>query len=105
IQASYPEAHRRWREDSVVHRPPGGETVAALQERALAATAALLERHAGETLLVVAHGGPIRVLLCGLLELPLHTGRRFGVDNAGITTLLAGERGCVLAGFNHTSHL
>src|SRR6185369_1281741 len=37
IEARYPEAHRRWREDSVTHRPPGGETLAALQERALAA--------------------------------------------------------------------
>src|SRR5436309_3404458 len=64
IRARYPEEYRLWREDAIAHRPPGGETIEALQARVVAAARAILEQHAGETVLVVAHGGPIRTLVC-----------------------------------------
>ena len=37
IRMESPEEYRLWREDSLAHRPPAGERIEALQERALAA--------------------------------------------------------------------
>ena len=105
IRMEYPEEYRLWREDSLAHRPPCGERIEALQERSLAAADEILEAHVGQSVAVVAHGGPIRCLVCGLLELPLALYPRLRVDNGGITRIWVGERGPVLASFNDTCHL
>jgi len=54
---------------------------------------------------VVTHGGPIRTLVCGLLELPLSVYPRLRVDNASTTRLSVGSLGVVLASFNETCYL
>jgi broad specificity phosphatase PhoE len=48
---------------------PGGEGYAAVRERALGALARLRAAHAGQSILVVAHGGPIRAILAAALGL------------------------------------
>lgn len=59
-----------WR-DPEHHAPPGGETLAMFSVRVLAAWQALQQRHAGQRVLVVTHGGVIRRLLCEVRGLPL----------------------------------
>ena len=104
-RASYPEEYRAWREDAIRHRPPGGETLEDLQRRCMEALAERLPAYPGETVLVVAHGGPIRVMVCGLLELPMSVYPRLRVENTAVTRILFTERGAILAGFNETAHL
>jgi broad specificity phosphatase PhoE len=61
VAARFPEAYARWLERA----PLGfddGETYAELAARVLPAVHELAERHPAETLLVVTHGGPSRVL-------------------------------------------
>ncbi|MGB5472341.1 MAG: histidine phosphatase family protein, partial [Gammaproteobacteria bacterium] len=48
---------------------------------------AVLERHAGETVLVVAHAGVIRAILAAVLDMPPVAMYRIHVANAGITRL------------------
>jgi broad specificity phosphatase PhoE len=105
IRERFAEEYRLWREDAITNRPPGGETIEDLQARAVAAARAILTQRPGETVLIVAHGGPVRTLVCGLLELPLAVYPRLRVDNGGITRLAFGARGGVLASFNETGHL
>lgn len=50
---------------------PGGESLRLLAARVLPALAALLARHPGETVCLVAHGGVNRVILFDALGLPL----------------------------------
>jgi broad specificity phosphatase PhoE len=50
---------------------PGGESLAGLRERVLPALEAVLSRHRGETLALVAHGGVNRVILFHALGLDL----------------------------------
>ena len=50
---------------------PGGESAGDLLSRAWPAFTALVARHAGGRIAVVAHGGTNRVLLCRALGLPL----------------------------------
>ncbi|WP_339232853.1 histidine phosphatase family protein [Geobacillus sp. FSL W8-0032] len=59
-------AYRRWLESPEAAAPPGGESYAEFQRRimqALAKTLALAERSGACHVVVVTHGGPIRLLL------------------------------------------
>jgi broad specificity phosphatase PhoE len=47
----------------------------------------VLERHAGECVAMVCHGGVIRMVLSILLELPLHKTSAFEIDYASLTAV------------------
>jgi broad specificity phosphatase PhoE len=65
----YPVLYRDWVDDPARVQPPGGERLGDLCARVREKMAALLSQHAGQTVAVVTHGGPIRVLLCDALQL------------------------------------
>lgn len=58
----------RWDQGVFDEPVEGGESILDVQIRALRAMDALLERHPGQTLLVVTHGRFLRVLIASLLE-------------------------------------
>jgi probable phosphoglycerate mutase len=66
--AAYAEAKGRWMAGQLDFTHEGGESYAAIRRRAVPAFQALAERHPGETIVVVAHGVVIRVVLTSLLE-------------------------------------
>jgi alpha-ribazole phosphatase len=70
IAAERPELYRFWMEEPAGVRFPGGESLADLRERVLPVLAEIRERHAGETAVVVAHGGVVRVALADVLGIP-----------------------------------
>jgi ribonuclease H / adenosylcobalamin/alpha-ribazole phosphatase len=57
-----PDVHRRWLGDEKV-RPPGGESFADVAERVAALRDELIAGHPGQTLLLVSHVTPIKLLL------------------------------------------
>ena len=72
IRASYPDAHSRW-------LPPGGETSAAVADRAAAAMDRIAETLAPGTLaVVVSHGAALRLGAARLLGLPEELWRAVG---------------------------
>jgi broad specificity phosphatase PhoE len=105
IAARFPAEYERWRLDSARHRPPDGESLEELQSRVMTALAELLERHGGETLCVVAHGGSIRAAICGVLQFPIDVWRSLRTDNTGITRIHFSNLGPQLALFNDIGHL
>ncbi len=104
-EARYPEAYRQWREDAVRHRPPGGETLEDLRDRCVQAMSEILPLHPGQTVLVVAHGGPIRATVCGVLGFSLENYPRLRVENTSVARIHFGKGGPVLAGLNDVCHL
>lgn len=58
-----------WR-DPYGFTPPGGEPVAAFERRVLVSIEGLAQRHAGEQLLLITHGGVMRLLLARVQGLP-----------------------------------
>ncbi len=66
-----PERVEAWYRNPGNIAPPGGESPAAASERLVAAWQQLLARHGGEHVLLVVHGGVIRLLLTHLLGAPL----------------------------------
>lgn len=101
----YPEEYQAWRRDSVRHRPPGGETLEDLQRRCLEALREHLPKHGGETVAVVAHGGPVRAMVCGVLGMPLEMYPRIRVENTSVARVIFTARGPILAGLNDVCHL
>lgn len=75
-----PDLYRRWMEEPTAVVFPGGESYADLRARVLAAVRAIRERHAGETVALVAHGGVVRVVVADALG--LEDGAVFRVDQS-----------------------
>jgi alpha-ribazole phosphatase len=70
IASEHPELYRFWMEDPSTVRFPGGEGLSDLRARVLQEVAGIRERHEGQSVALVAHGGVVRVVLAEALELP-----------------------------------
>jgi broad specificity phosphatase PhoE len=84
--------------------PPGGESLASVQNRVLEAVREITERHRGENVALVSHVGPIKCLLCEALGLSMAGGLRLFLDPATITVVDWG-RPPMLRLFNSHAHL
>lgn len=71
ILAATPEALNRFWQDPIAHPPPDGEPLQDCAARVAAGWHDLLARHAGRRVLVIGHGGMIRLVLHHILEMPL----------------------------------
>jgi broad specificity phosphatase PhoE len=65
-----PQLFAAWMSEPTSVQFPGGESFASLRTRVLDAIAAMRERHAGQVVAVVSHGGVIRAVLADALEMP-----------------------------------
>lgn len=70
IRQYHPDEYRQRGENLLGFRPPGGESFADLQERVVPAFRELIKEEQG-TVLLVAHAGVNRTILCHLLGKPL----------------------------------
>jgi alpha-ribazole phosphatase len=77
---------RLWR-DPAGYTPPGGEGLEAFAARVTASWNDTLARHAGKKILLVAHGGVNRVILCHALQIPLQNMFRLDVPFAGLSRI------------------
>jgi probable phosphoglycerate mutase len=90
--------------------PPEGESLAEIGVRVVACAEALALRHAGETIALVSHVGPIKALVCAALELPPAGAMRLWLDPASISIVdwryTRAERAAgLLRAFNAVAHL
>jgi ribonuclease H / adenosylcobalamin/alpha-ribazole phosphatase len=105
IQQRWPVAAARWRRDPE-QAPPGGESFAATALRVNRACDRLLRDHGGQTILVVCHITPIKILLCRALGVPLGTLYRLYLGSACINEIQWHGRGfAAVHRVNDTSHL
>lgn len=85
IYATDPLALARFWRDPVTYPIPGGEAITTFDQRVSTAWNALLERHQGRHVLLVAHGGSIRIVLRRVLDMPLQRIWRFEVPYAALS--------------------
>ncbi len=90
----------RFLADPVTHRPAGAEPLDDFVRRVNAGFSGVLERFAGQSVLVVAHAGVIRAIMAGVLGMPPSAMYRIHVSNAGITRLRTDSQ----RGFSLLSH-
>ena len=66
---------------------PGGESIRGAQARAVDATEALADQHAGETIVCVSHADVIKAVVAHHLAMPLDAFQRIVIAPASITVL------------------
>jgi len=105
IVQKHPDA---W-ETGILYNPPQGETWQQVADRTLAHFTVLCDRHLGEMIGVVTHGGVLRVLLATILGLSLdddNLGSFTLRGNTGLSTIEINEnRKMWVTRLNDTAHL
>jgi broad specificity phosphatase PhoE len=81
------EHYMRYRKAPLEHPTPGGETIAEVQARGVAAVTRMIEANTGRRVLFVSHGDIIRTVLCHFIGLELKYFHRIRVDNATFSAL------------------
>jgi alpha-ribazole phosphatase len=99
------ESLTAWYDDPLHASPPGGEMLRQAARRAEAALEEITARHLDKTVLVVAHGGILRVLLCLALQLPPTTCWRYRFGLASLSEVSICRAGATLHSLNETTHL
>lgn len=72
---------------------PGGESYGDTADRVWPALEAIAARHPGDDVVVVTHGGPLRLVLSEVLDLPLTRRDEFGTENASLFVVARAEDG------------
>ena len=105
LEARWPQEALAWRKRVPDFAPPGGESLLALRERVVATVHRLARRHAGEQILLVAHGGVLDILYRAATRLDLQAPRSWELPNTGINRLLWTPEGLSLVGWGDVGHL
>lgn len=84
VQRDDAENWQRFWDEIGTARPPGGESMQEVADRAVPALEGLIKEHRGEHILIVAHGAVNRVLACHLLNMPLSAAARLSHPYAGL---------------------
>ena len=102
VSEQFGEDFKMWRTNALLNGPTGGENLNAVRHRMLGVYNDVLQRHSGETVLLVGHGAAFNALLCTILQTPLNSLWSYRLYQARITEVVVFERGAVLVGFNKT---
>ncbi|MEH6358083.1 MAG: histidine phosphatase family protein [Pseudomonadales bacterium] len=81
------EAVTNFYKDPATVAPPNGESMQMVQGRLLSAWQQVLDEHSGEHLLLIQHGGTIRILLAELLQMPLASVTRLEIHYASLSRI------------------
>lgn len=105
VQQHDPHLLAAWYQDPLHVAPPGGETLRQVAHRVQAVLADIVMAHEDHTVLLVSHGGPLRVLLCLALGLPPRAYWQFGLAPAAWADLQVYAEGAILERLNMTATL
>ncbi|MDD2442958.1 MAG: alpha-ribazole phosphatase [Desulfotomaculaceae bacterium] len=106
INESFPDVLKQWWEEPFSIKIPGGEALCDMVDRSTAAVKMLVERHHGENIVLVSHGGVIRGIVGSVLGMDLNKYWRLRQDNAclNIVDFPEWEKGIVML-LNDCAHL
>lgn len=105
IEGSESELLAMWYADSVKNRPPGGENLEDLMKRVTGFLEGIIDTYPDGKLLIVAHGGSIRAIICNALGATIHSFGRIRQDNASISIVTYKGSKSHLILSNDTGHL
>jgi broad specificity phosphatase PhoE len=94
---------RRWNEARGSERPPGGESMAEAQGRAVAEVERARAEHPDGRVVLISHGDVIKAVLAGVLGLPLDAHGRFEISPASVSALAMWEGGGKVLSMNETA--
>jgi broad specificity phosphatase PhoE len=90
----WPATLKRWLAGETDYAPPGAESFDDIRARILPVWQQIVSRHAGQTVVVVAHGVVCRVVLLSVLpEWRVTDWHRLKTHNVGVNELVCGDGG------------
>ena len=105
VKERYPAEYARFRDKDLDFDFVSGESLRAFAERALACVAALVERHAGESILVFTHGGVLEIVYRHATGRGLSSARDFEIPNAALNRIEVAGGAWRVAAWAEVSHL
>ena len=105
VSRFYPEVAKTWVSQSLSLEFPDGENFDKFNSRVSKFLSRLDKHTSEETILIVAHAGPLRLLVCHLLGIDLRHWRQFRLDLASLSIIEAYSRQVILSMLNDVSHL
>lgn len=105
VRDRYPDLWRAWQEAPHTLHFPGGESLDAVRERAMAALEETVRRHPGETIALVGHRVVNQVLLCAILGLGNDHFWHVAQDTCAVNQIEWNGKFYRLVLMNDTSHL
>jgi probable phosphoglycerate mutase len=106
VESELPDHAWHWRKRTPDWSPPeGGESLLVLRERIVRTVDELAARHAGQQIVLVAHGGVLDILYRAATRLDLQAPRTWELTNTAVNRLLWSPQGLSLVGWGDTSHL
>jgi alpha-ribazole phosphatase len=105
IKEKYPDALTERENDIYKNAPPDGETLEQLCERVQSMLDELYAKHKDQTVLIVAHGGVLQILLCLALNLKPTMYWQFHLSTASLSEIAFYPDGAILNLLNDTCHL
>jgi 2,3-bisphosphoglycerate-dependent phosphoglycerate mutase len=102
IEETWPDHAHNWRKRI---REGGGGSLLQLRERVTRTVQALAERHRGQQIVVVAHGGVLDALYRVATRQEVNSPRTWELPNGAINRLLWTPEGFTLVGWSDTQHL
>lgn len=94
IREKYPLEFERWAKDPITYSPPMGESTLEVSSRVLKTIEKISKNHKNnnENIIIVAHGGVNRILLCHFLGMPLENIFRIDQDHGSVSIIELWER-------------
>jgi phosphoserine phosphatase len=105
VAAESPVLYRCWRTNPQLMRIPNGESLQELVARAADSFRVVAQKHATETIVMVAHESLNRALLLQLLDQPLSAYHALAQDPCAINEIMLSADRAVVLHINQTSHL
>ncbi len=105
IHTRWPEQARRWKQRDPAYGPVGGETLTEFYQRCVGQLTRLAQRHLGQTIVVVAHGGVLDCFYRAANGIELTAPRSWTIGNATINRLLYSPDGLTMVGWADDGHL
>lgn len=105
INNRFPEVAQMWSKRSPHLTYPGGESLVGLEARVARFNDRLVNHQVDETVLVVAHAGVLRTLICQLLGLEMRSRWNIRIDLASLSVVETYPETNILSLLNDVSHL
>jgi len=105
LRALYPNEYPGYVSKDLDYAPKGGESTREVSARMAAVINEIKERHLGDNVLVVGHGGSLRAAMMSLLGMSLDANWRFVFGNCTLSIVDTYHDNAVLRLFNDGSHL
>ncbi len=106
IEEKYPESLKIWNRDPITNSPPAGETLKEFQNRVEKGFNNIIQGVKEGNIIVVSHGGTIKVFLTSLLEMPSENHWQFNISSTGLSIIDFYENNkSVILTLNSVEHL